>query len=337
MKVSELGEFGLIDLLAKMVYSTQDNQKTSWQQLIIGIGDDTAAWRSDASTQLATIDSFIQDVHFSLDVTPWEDVGWKAMAANLSDIAAMGGTPRYALVSLALPGHTEVEDVIALYKGMIELAQRFEVAIVGGDTSSAPLVAINITILGSTRSQDEQILTRSAAKLSEKVAVTGKLGAAAAGLEMLARKLQFASETTASLKRAFLHPSPRIVEGQLLVEKGVKTAIDISDGLISDLKHVCKASQVSARIEVNRVPIQPEVKINFGDRALELALSGGEDYELLFTGSAEVIDKVKRAALCPVTVIGEIVANKVGEVALVDRGGKPFNLGKTGWEHFATR
>ena len=337
MKVSELGEFGLIDLLAKMAYSAQDNQKASWQQLIIGIGDDAAAWRSDASTQLATIDSFIQDVHFSLGVTSWEDLGWKAMVVNLSDIAAMGGIPRYALVSLALPGHTEVEDVTALYKGMIELAQRFGVAIVGGDTSSAPLVAINITILGSTRGQAQHILTRSAARPGDKVAVTGELGAAAAGVRMLNRKLQFSPEATACFKRAFLRPSPRIAEGQILVEQGVKTAIDISDGLIQDLSHICKASQVGARIEIDRVPIQPEVKANFGDRALELALSGGEDYELLFTGGTEVIDKVKKAASCPVTVIGEIVADKTGKITLVDKKGKPFNLGKTGWEHFAPR
>ncbi|GAI62845.1 unnamed protein product, partial [marine sediment metagenome] len=231
MKVSELGEFGLIDLLAKMAYSAQDNQQASWQQLITGIGDDAAAWRSDASTQLATIDSFIQDIHFSLGVASWEDLGWKAMAVNLSDIAAMGGTPRYALVSLALPGHTEVENVTALYKGMIELAQRFEVAIVGGDTSSAPMVAINITILGSTRGQDKHILTRSAAKPGDKVAVTGELGAAAAGVRMLNRKLQFSPEATACFKKTFLRPSPRIAEGQILVEQGVKTAIDISDGL----------------------------------------------------------------------------------------------------------
>jgi len=337
MKVSELGEFGLIDLLAKMAYSAQDKHLASWQQLIIGIGDDAAAWHGDTSTQLATIDSFIQDVHFTLGVASWEDLGWKAMAANLSDIAAMGGIPRYALVSLALPGHTEVEDVTALYKGMIELAQQFEVAIVGGNISSAPLVAINITILGSTGSQAQHILTRSAAKPGDKVAVTGYLGAAAAGSEMLTRKLQFDPEATACFRKAFLHPYPRIAEGQLLVEQGVKTAIDISDGLISDLNHICKASQVGARIEVGRVPIQPEVKANFDDRAPELALSGGEDYELLFTGSTEVIDKIRTAASCPVTVIGEIVADKIGEITLVDRKGKPFKLGKTGWEHFATR
>ena len=337
MKVSELGEFGLIDLLAKMAYRAQDDQKASWQQLIIGIGDDAAAWRSDASTQLATIDSFIQDIHFSLGATSWEDMGWKAIAVSLSDIAAMGGIPRYALVSLALPGHTEVENVTALYKGMIELAQRFEVAIIGGDTSSSPLVAINITVLGNTKGQDKHILIRSAAKSGDKVAVTGELGAAAAEVRMLNRKLQFSPEAAACFKKAFLRPYPRIAEGQLLVEQEVKTAIDISDGLIQDLSHICKASQVGARIEIGRVPIQPEVRANFGDSALELALSGGEDYELLFTGSTEVINKVKKVAPCPVTIIGEIVADKTSEITLVDKKGEPFNLGKTGWEHFAPR
>ena len=330
MKVSELGEFGLIDLLAKMANSSQD------KHLLIGIGDDAAAWYGDASIQLATVDSLIQDVHFSLGTISWNELGWKSMAANLSDIAAMGGVPRYALVSLALPDHTEVDDVTALYKGMIELAQQSGVAIIGGDISSAPLVAITITILGST-SRDKHILTRSAAKPGDKVAVTGYLGAAAAGLEMLAKQLQFDPEATTCLRNAFLHPYPRIAEGQLLVEQGVKTAIDISDGLISDLNQICKSSQVGARIEIDRVPIEPTVKARFIDIFLELALSGGEDYELLFTGRDEVIDRVKGAASCPITVIGEIVADKIGEVILIDREGNPFNLHKAGWEHFATR
>ena len=337
MKVSELGEFGLIDLLAKMANSSPSNQIASRQQLIIGIGDDAAAWYGDTSTQLATVDSFIQDVHFSLAIASWNELGWKALAANLSDIAAMGGIPRYALVSLALPGYTEVDDVTALYKGMIELTQEFGVAIIGGDTSSAPLVAITITILGSTRKRDKNMLTRSTAEPGEKVAVTGELGAAAAGLEMLNKQLQFDPEATTCLKNAYLHPYPRIAEGQLLVDQGVKTAIDISDGLISDLNHICKASQVSARIEIDRVPIQPTVKANFGDKSLELALSGGEDYELLFTASTKIINKVRRAASCPITIIGEIVADRIGEVTLIDRKGNPFTLGKAGWEHFTTR
>lgn len=337
MKVSELGEFGLIDLLADMVSSAQDSQAASWQKLLIGIGDDTAVWRVDASTQLATVDAFIQDVHFSLDIFPWEEVGWKALAVNLSDIAAMGGLPRYALVSLALPGDTEVDDVTALYRGMIELAQQSGVAVAGGNISRAPLVVIDVSVLGIIAEQGGQPLIRSAAVPGEQIAVTGYLGTAAAGLEMLTAGLQFDPEAAACLKRAFLHPDPRLTEGRLLVEQGVKTAIDISDGLIADLGHICKSSRVGARLEIDHVPVQPVVKDSFGDRSLELALSGGEDYELLFTGSAEIIDRVEKAASCPITVIGEIVADNIGEIIPVDREGNRFDFDKTGWEHFAAK
>ena len=154
---------------------------------------------------------------------------------------------------------------------------------------------------------------------------------------MLNKKLQFDPEATASLREAFLHPYPRIAEGQVLIDQGVKTAMDISDGLISDLTHICKASQVGARVEVDQVPIQPAVKANFGNRALKLALSGGEDYELLFTAGTEVIDKVRTATSCPITVIGEITADKPGKVGLVDSKGNPIYLPKTGWEHFIAK
>jgi len=334
MKVSELGEFGLIALLAKMVSRSQNKQWSSYQQLILGIGDDAAAFHGEDSTQLLTTDSLFQDVHFTLKTTPWYELGWKALAINLSDIAAMGGVPQYALVSLTLLENTEVADVESLYQGMLEIAQQFEVAIIGGDTNCAPLVSITITVLGKAKDQRGQILTRSAAKPGDKIAVTGYLGAAAAGLEMLTNELQFDSETTAQLRDAFLRPYPRVAEGQLLVERGVKTAIDISDGLISDLNHICESSQVGARVEIDRVPIFPVVKANFGKRALELALSGGEDYELLFTASAGVIAEVRETASCPITVIGEIVAEKIGKVTLVDSMGKPFPLRKIGWEHF---
>jgi thiamine-monophosphate kinase len=334
MKVSELGEFGLIDLLTKMVSGVEDKRTTSWQELITGIGDDAAAWQGDAVTQLATVDSMIQDVHFSLGSTPWQDLGWKALAVNLSDIAAMGGAPRYALVSLALPEHTEVEDVTALYRGMIELAQSSGVAIIGGDISRAPLVIITITVLGNTG--NNHVLTRSAATSGEHVAVTGHLGGAAAGLEMLTRQLQFDTETMNSLRNAFLHPYPRVAEGQLLAAQGVKAAIDISDGLISDLTHICRQSQVGARIEIDRVPIHPAAKASFGDKSLELALSGGEDYELLFTATTEVVNKVKSVTSCPITVIGETTADNVGEVTAVDSEDKSFTLGKKGWEHFSS-
>ncbi|MBA7617497.1 Thiamine-monophosphate kinase [subsurface metagenome] len=323
MKVSELGEFGLIDLLAKMAGGGDE-------RLLIGIGDDAAAWRGDDSIQLASVDSFIEGVHFTPETTPWQDVGGKALAINLSDIAAMGGIPRYALVSLSLPNDTEVEDVAALYNGMLKLAKQYGVSIIGGDISRAPMVAISITILGSSPAQ--KILTRSSARPGETVAVTGKLGAAAAGMELLKSQRRLDPEATTRLKNAFLHPTPRIAEGLLLVEQGVKTAIDISDGLVADLSQIGKASQVGAHIEVERVPVEPAVKTAFGERALELALSGGEDYELLFTASSEIVERLKKAASVPVTAIGEIVAGK--GVSLVDKAGNPFKLKKAGWEHF---
>ena len=230
MKVLELGEFGLIDLLANMAQGMPSPGTGNQPHLILGIGDDAAAWPGDTSIQLATVDALIQGIHFPADTSSWEGLGWRAMAANLSDIAAMGGVPRYALVSLALPGEFEVENVTALYQGMIDLAQRFNVVIVGGDTCRAPQVVINITVLGSTQRQDNNLLTRSAARPGDKVAVTGYLGGAAAGLEMITKDLQFDAEATMSLQEAFLYPFPRVAEGQILLEQGVRTAIDISDG-----------------------------------------------------------------------------------------------------------
>ena len=334
MKVSELGEFGLIDLLAGMVHAAEDKKIAAWQQLILGIGDDAAAWHGDNSIQLATVDAMVQDVHFTLGTTGWEELGRKALAVNLSDIAAMGGAPRYALVSLALPGQTEVDDVTSLYRGMINLARQFGVAIVGGNMSGAPLIMINVTLLGSAENQDK-ILTRSAVQAGDKVAVTGYLGAAAAGLEMLSKHLTFDKGTTDSLRKAFLTPYPRVTEGRLLVEKGVRAAIDISDGLLADLRHICQASKVGARIQTDRIPIHPAVKANFGSRALEIALSGGEDYELLFTASASAIKQVTAAATCPITVIGEITAGNAGQVTLADAQGNPVDAAGLGWQHFS--
>jgi len=335
MKVQALGEFGLIKLLAEMIYNSQDKNAASFQKLVIGIGDDAAAWKCDTGTQLVTTDSLFQDVHFRLETTPWYELGWKSLAVNLSDIAAMGGVPEYAVVSLALPPDTEVDDVKALYRGMLDLARRFGVAIVGGDTCRAPLVSITVTVLGSARDKDGKVLTRSAARPGDRIAVTGALGAAAAGMEMLDKKLKLDAESNSQLRKAFLQPEPRVDEGQKLVGLGVKAAIDISDGLIADLKHICESSKVGARIEVDKIPVAPAVRANFGERALELALTGGEDYELLFTASGEVIDRARAKISCPVTIIGEILAEGPGSVIVVDERGKPVDLSKSGWEHFS--
>jgi thiamine-monophosphate kinase len=333
MKVSQIGEFGLVELLSKMTDRAKDERAVSWRRLIVGIGDDAAAWQGDTTVQLATVDSLIQDVHFSLATTSWEDLGWKAMAVNLSDIAAMGGVPRYALVSLALPADTQVDDAVALYQGMVGMAQTSEVAVIGGDVCQAPLVVITITVLGKASSKDG-LLTRAAARPGDRIAVTGYLGGATAGLEMLTQGIEHDAETAGRLREAFLRPCPRLVEGQILVEQGVRAAIDISDGLVADLAHICQQSQVGARIETSQVPVHPVVKDRLGDKAMEMALSGGEDYELLFTASDEVIKRVKQALTCPVSVIGETTADNTGKVMVVDAEGNIISPVKQGWEHF---
>ncbi len=330
MKVSELGEFGLIERLNKVIAGAGINKASP--NLILGIGDDAAAWQGDSSIQLATVDTMVQDVHFSLDTTTWQELGWKALAINISDIAAMGGLPHYALVALALPEDTEVEDITKLYQGMIEIAKEFKIAIAGGNISRAPQVSITITVLGS--SPDNKMLQRFNAKVGDSIAVTGYAGSAAAGLSMLTKKLKFKAADAKYLRNAFLRPVPRIAEGRLLVKHGITTAIDTSDGLLADLRHICEASKVSAKVNVDLVPINDIVKANFKNKALEMALGGGEDYELLFTGNAKTINKVKEEIKCPVTVIGEIAAGEPGKIKVCDAKGKPVKINKMGWTHF---
>jgi len=337
MKVSGLGEFGLIDVLAELV-EAEGKQGAAWQNLFLGIGDDAAAWQCSPGCQLATIDALVQDVHFKLGLTSWEELGWKSLAVNISDIAAMGGFPRYALVSLALPPDTEVTDIIYFYQGMLSLAREYDVAVVGGNISRAPLVVINIAVYGDAPGTPPRLLTRSSAEPGDHIAVTGILGSSAAGLEMLMQGLHFELETEAVLRQSFLKPSPRVKEGRVLISSGVRTGIDISDGLVADLTHICQASALSARVLVGKIPVASCVRSHFADTAIQKALSGGEDYELLFTAPKKIIDNVSsilEPVGCPVTVIGEMVADSGSKVILLDRDGRTIRLPGPGWDHFA--
>lgn len=330
MTLKEIGEFGFIKKISRGCLIRPDN-------IIKAIGDDAAAFTT-APDQLSliTTDLLVERVHFLRAAISGFDLGYKSLAVNLSDIAAMGGTPRYALASLGLPSDTDVDNVTDLYRGMTELGNLFNVAIIGGNISDSVIVFVSTTVFGNAAEQSK-VLTRSAATAGERIAVTGSLGAAAAGLEILKQKTPLEDETGNSLRQAFSRPQPRIAEGQLLAEQGVKAAIDISDGLIADLRHLCKASHVGARIETSRIPIHPAARKAFGDSSLELSLSGGEDYELLFTAGSDVIDRVKVKASIPVTVIGQITADKTGKVVLFNKKGEPYNPAGMGWQHFAER
>ena len=325
MKVWELGEFGLIELIAETV------GKASRRDLILGIGDDTAAWRTDESIQLGTTDILIQNVHFTLDIATWRELGWKALAVNISDIAAMGGTPSFAMVSLGLPPDTEVDNVVELYHGIKEIASKFDVDIVGGNISRAPVIVIDVSLIGKA---SDTLLTRSAAVPGDQIAVTGYLGLSAAGLQMLKSARKLDSKTTAFFREAHLQPHPRVTEGQILVQHGVRAAIDLSDGLLSDLTHICKASRVGAKLWIDKLPIHALLKAAFKKESLRLALSGGEDYELLFTARSEVIVKLTEIMSSPITVIGDIVRDDPGQVTLLDEQGKAVKWDEKGWDHF---
>jgi thiamine-monophosphate kinase len=332
MRVSELGEFGLIDLIRGNITRHENFGHAPWQEVIVGIGDDAAAWQSDNRIQLATTDTLVQDIHFDLDVINWEELGWKALAVNLSDIAAMGGIPKFALLSLALPGEVDVEDISKCINSMMHLAREFGVAIVGGNVATAPNVIITVTIIGC--SESGVILKRSTASPGEQIAVTGYLGLSAASLEMFKGNLILDPEIGNILRRAHFKPLPKVKEGQILLKQGVKTAIDISDGLIADLDHICESSEVNAKIKIEQVPAHPVVTANFINYQ-ELALSGGEDYELLFTADETTVARVKQALDCPVTVIGEITTEKLpARVTVVDSKGIIIPYKKSGWEHF---
>jgi len=330
MKVKELGEFGLIDLLNKMIADAKLDKASP--DLILGIGDDATVWKGKEQIQLATVDTMVQGVHFTLETITWEELGWKSLAINISDIAAMGGLPHYALVALALPDNTEVESIVGLYRGIIDIARQYKVAIVGGNISRAPQVSVTITVFGS--SPDNKILQRSTAKVGDTIAVTGYAGSAAAGLEMLKKGLKFRPKITGYFRNAFLHPVPRVEEGRLLVKHGITTAIDTSDGLLADLRHICEASGVGAKVITDLIPINDAVRASFKEKALELALGGGEDYELLFTGDARNIAGLRQTIKCPVTVIGDIIKGEPGKIELYDAGGKPVKAFRTGWTHF---
>ena len=335
MKVSDLGESGLIRLLSNIIDESKDLKDAPWQQLLVGIGDDTAVWKDDSSVQLATTDSLIQDTHFDLHTISWEEIGWKAIAVNLSDIAAMGGIPRYALISLALPGEIEVDCISSLYQGMAQIASQFKVAIAGGNIAAASKVMINVTVLGYLESK--VALTRSAAKPHDQIAITGYTGLSSAGLRILKQNLNLDAETSILFKKAHFQPKPRIYEGQILLRQGVRAAIDISDGLIADLAHICESSCVSAIIRQDLVPIHPALQSAFKNDCQQLALSGGEDYELLFTATNQVIERVKKAVSCPINIIGEMTDGTPGQVTLINATGESLVWHQAGWEHFKSQ
>ncbi|MBI4298961.1 MAG: thiamine-phosphate kinase [Chloroflexi bacterium] len=335
MKVKELGEFGLISLLAKLVAKESQTAAEiagdAGFRLLLGIGDDAAAWRNPPSTELFTTDTMVEGVHFVLERIGWRDLGWKIMAANYSDIAAMGGTPLYSIITLGLRDETSVEGIVDMYRGMLAVAGEYGGAIVGGDVVRSPTLFVTAALTGAT---EGGIMTRSAARPGDQVAVTGSLGSSAGGLRMILQGLSFRSEVASHLLEAHHRPRPRIAQARILKDIGVLAAMDISDGLVDDLSKICQASGVEGVVHAEKVPMSPLLEEAFPTDSLSLALGGGEDYELLLTAPDATMKKASHALDVPVSVIGEIISGEPGRVTALDKEGHAKHVPKRGWNHF---
>ncbi|MHC2994482.1 MAG: thiamine-phosphate kinase [Candidatus Atribacteria bacterium] len=338
MKISEISEFGLIKRISKDTIIDPQN-------ILLGIGDDCAAYYSSPDKiVLATCDMLVENIHFTLSTCSPRQLGRKAMAVNISDIAAMGGVPRQALLSLGASSSTSVEFVDQLADGLKEEAKLFKINIVGGDTVHSSLgLVINITLIGEV--EPDLIVKRSTAKPGDLIMVTGELGGSAAGLILLLEEEKISSipiKIAEEVKLAHLSPVPCIKEGRIIAKERLATSmIDISDGLASDLTRICEASVVGAKIYASKIPILSAVrkvaKLIKKD-PLDLALYGGEDYELLFTVSTKkadgIIKLLKKELGTKISIIGEIKDKKEG-IKIEDLQGKIVDLQAKGYNHFS--
>ncbi|MSQ28716.1 MAG: thiamine-phosphate kinase [Dehalococcoidia bacterium] len=336
MQPPAAGEFGLIESLRALIELRQTPPAVpgSPHSLLVGIGDDCAVWRCGDTTQLATTDTMVEGVHFQRETTSWRDLGWKALAVNLSDIAAMGGLPDYALVTLGLPPGTNSEGLLELYQGLQDCALEFRVELAGGDVVAAGQLFITVALMGRAGNDSpfpNNVLLRSAAAPGDAIAVTGAVGASAAGLRLLQQD-PMASGPTALLD-AHRRPQPRLALGRLALSAGVRCGMDVSDGLAGDLQKVCTASGLSAEVHLGDLPVAAIVREQFPEGWAQLGLAGGEDYELLLVAPAEVLAAVAERSGIPLTVIGAMAAGSPGRVTVRDARGDPLELERMGWDH----
>lgn len=327
----DLGEFGLIDRLLARLGSSRDG-------VVVGPGDDAAAVSLGGARGLATADLLLEGVHFDMGLSSPADVGWKALAANLSDIAAMGGVPRYALVSLGAPAATPLTTLEEIYGGLGECARAFSVSVVGGDTVHSDSIIVSLAVLGEPGPAG--IVTRGGAKTGDLVCVTGAVGGAAAGLAVLRasaedRRAASLIERFPALASAHRRPAPRVREGLAAATSGAAAMIDVSDGLAADVSHICESSSVG--VTLRSAPLADgvgEVAAWLSRDALEFALGGGDDYELAIAIAPDRGEALASAlAPTPVSIAGEIVEGTQRVLQRPD--GSTTDLAKLGWDHFA--
>ena len=297
--------------------------------MVEGIGDDAALLRPPHDQQLAvTTDLLVSGVHFFPDVDP-ESLGHKALAVNLSDLAAMGAEPAWFLLNLTLP-EADTRWLERFCQGMFRLAREYNVQLVGGDTSRGPL-AIAIEAHGFV--PPSMTLRRSGAKAGDQIYVTGTLGDAALALQHRLGKLRLPERDLAAVAERLDRPTPRVREGMAL-RRIARGAIDISDGLVADLGHILERSQVGARVFLDRIPVSPRCRSHLRQAGWETVLAGGDDYELCFTVPRENIVALEKLQFsCGFQCIGGI--EQEPGLRIMDESGRPYHPQETGHDHFA--
>ena len=338
MRIREAGEFGLIDILAGKILPYSGS-------VVKGIGDDTAVMKHEPGRLLLmTTDMLVEGIHFNLKYFPLKAVGWKAMAVNVSDIAAMGGVPGFAAVSVSIPQDWEVEQIEELYSGLIDCSREYGIDIVGGDTvSSIKGLTVNVALTGYV--EPDRVIYRSGASPGDIIMVTGPLGSSAAGLHVLNNSLPedmpgMKPGITEKVISAHLYPRARLREGRILGGLGCISAMnDISDGLDSEILEICRASSTGCELYEAALPFTEAAAMvaeGAGVSPSRWALSGGEDFELVFTvkpGGLEAVTSALREAGAFSREVGRIAAPGQG-CLLIDAGGRRSELKPRGYNHF---
>ena len=333
MKLKDIGEFGLIEKISRGCLIRPDN-------IIKAIGDDAAVFLTEPGTAtLVTTDLLVERVHFLRDAVSGAVLGHKSLAINLSDIAAMGGIAKEAFVSIAIPEDCPIDFIEDLYEGIKSLAAKYEVNVLGGDTTSSKIdLIINVAVTGSALK--EEVLLRGNAKPGDTIACTGYPGESKAGLHLILNNQPTDSDALKHLFNAHVLPEPHLHEGRFLSKRPeVHAGIDVSDGLTSDLGHILKESGVGAKLNTEKIPISSQLQsfCKANDfNPIDYALAGGEDYFLICTltaeSSGEIAQDFEKTFGRPLHIIGEITDSK--RMTLEGADGQEKEIFSTGWDHF---
>lgn len=312
------GEFDVIERIRAMLPPQPE-------EVIVPINDDCAVFEVGGERWVAAADMLVSGHHFKDEWSSPEDVGYKAVAVNVSDVAAMGARPRFILTS---GGAAEPETALRCFEGVSEACREFGIYPLGGDTTKSENLVVDVSILGSLDGRN--FVPRSGARVGDAVAVTGELGASAAGFLALKNEV----EGYERLKNLHFRPKPRVESGILAATLGASAMIDLSDGLASDVRHITKQSGVGCSVDLSLLPISEDTRDLcrlLGEGPQRLAATGGEDYELLMCASYDVIEQMKRVSEVGITVVGEVV-EEAGGIEFLRNGERLRDL--SGWNHF---